>query len=137
MSRSYQHQETTGTRRRPKGILRWIPVIVWVAAIFSVSSIPDLTPNDIGLSLSDKVAHLIEFAVLGILVMIAVWPDKLLGHMGWIVLGLGLTVAALDELWQIHVPGRDSNIFDWIADAVGFTVIWLAGRTLARARYRT
>jgi VanZ family protein len=110
---------------------------VWIAIIFSVSSIPDLTPNDIGISLSDKAAHFIEFGVLAILVLIAVWPQRLLGSWGWILLGLGLVVAALDELWQIRVPGRDSDIFDWIADAAGFTVIWLAGRTVARVRSRS
>jgi VanZ family protein len=109
---------------------------VWVIVIFSVSSIPDLSPNQLGVTISDKIGHLVEFGILAFLVLIAVWPEKLMDYRAWIVLASGLIVAALDELWQIRVPGRESDVLDWVADATGFTLVWLIGRSLARARYR-
>ena len=114
--------------------MRWIPAILWTVLIFSVSSIPDLSPNDLGVTLSDKIAHFAEFGMLALLVVAAMWPRKILENWAWILLLSGLAVAALDELWQIHVPGRESELLDWVADAAGYSVIWLAGRAIARMR---
>ena len=37
------------------------------------------------------------------------------------MLAIGVTTlyAASDELHQLFVPGRDSSVFDWTADAIG------------------
>ena len=32
---------------------------------------------------------------------------------------VGVSIGALDELLQSYVPGREMDLYDWFADAVG------------------
>lgn len=91
----------------------WLPVLAWAALIFAFSSVSALST---GLGFWDVVlrkgAHLLEFAVLGALLVRAT---------GLVVpaVALGVGYAATDELHQTFVPGRDGNAVDVAIDAVG------------------
>jgi len=96
-------------------------LILYVAMIFFVSTRPDLQSPGPDFELKDKIAHFVEFFVLGLL---------LFGSMGRTVsssrfaailflFAVGASVAGLDELLQSYVPGRNMDIFDWLADAAG------------------
>jgi VanZ family protein len=98
----------------------WLPLVVWVAAILCVSSIPGPTLAKVGFSVQDKVAHATEYSVLGFLacrwllgVRVGTLPALLLSAL------MGAGVGAADESWQLLIPGRTTSIYDWTADLVG------------------
>jgi VanZ family protein len=114
----------------------WLPVATYAALIFTLSSISTLSPPG-ELEYSDKVAHFVEYAILGGLLARA-WGRTLLegGKARRVVLALvlGATVGALDELFQGTV-GRTAAS-DWGADTLGasFGVVLDA---LSRRKTRT
>jgi VanZ family protein len=98
-------------------ILRlWLPVVVWAAVIFALSSIPDLGT---GLGTWDtilrKFAHGTEYAVLGALLVRAVRQPQF-------AFALGVLYATSDELHQTFVRGRHGSPVDVAIDAVGIAL---------------
>jgi VanZ family protein len=96
-------------------------VVGYVLLIFIVSSIPSLTAPGPDFINKDKIAHLVEYSVLGALLFKGVgWSvsRSRLATLGFIV-AVGASVGALDEIYQSFVPGRMMSIFDWGADALG------------------
>jgi VanZ family protein len=91
----------------------WIPVLLWAGLIFSLSSIPSL---DTGLGTWDvvlrKLAHLAEYAILGMLAYRAVRREPL-------AIALASAYAATDELHQAFVSGRHGSPLDWLIDTGG------------------
>ena len=103
-------------------VLAWAPAVIYAALIFHFSSqtnpLPVLTEN-----VWDKALHAIEYAGLAVLVSRA-WHAEGVGR-GWaLVLAIAVSTlyAATDEFHQLWVPGRDSSVFDWTADATGGVV---------------
>ena len=100
----------------------WLPVVIWAAVIFTLSSIPSLST---GLGTWDTIlrkgAHLTEYAVLGGLLYRALGRDPL-------ALAVGIAYAATDELHQYFVRGRHASPVDVAIDAVGVAIgmlVWL------------
>jgi VanZ family protein len=91
----------------------WVPVVLWAAAIFTLSSIPDLGT---GLGTWDtvlrKLAHTAEYAILGGLLFRAVRnaPAAVL---------LASAYAVTDEVHQTFVAGRHGAPLDWVIDSAG------------------
>jgi VanZ family protein len=98
----------------------WLPVLVWAAVIFTLSSIPSLST---GLGTWDTIlrkgAHLTEYAVLGGLLYRALGREPL-------ALAVGIAYAATDELHQYFVRGRHASPVDVAIDAVGVAIGMLA-----------
>jgi VanZ family protein len=99
---------------------RWVVVAGYMAAIFTVSGGPgpELPP---GLSW-DKVLHAGAYAVMTGLVVWAMTRGRLRDATGRALLAGVLVAAAYgatDELHQAFVPGRQSDVFDFLADAIG------------------
>jgi len=67
----------------------------------------------------DKLAHIVAFGSLAVLVEFALRPRM------WLFFALPLLVSALDEIHQIWLPGRSAGVDDWLAGAVGVTLAWL------------
>ena len=112
----------------------WLPAILWTALVLFTGSRPHLRPP-VSFAFSDKVAHICEYFVLGLLMtraMRATWSARLPAALA--ALCLGLAIGTTDELTQAHVPGRTASAFDLIADAVGLALAPLAIRAFARAR---
>jgi VanZ family protein len=91
----------------------WLPVAVWAAVIFTLSSIPSL---DSGLGTWDtvlrKLAHLAEYAVLGALLYRALRREPA-------AIAVGSLYAVTDEVHQTFVSGRQGSPLDWLIDTVG------------------
>ena len=91
----------------------WVPVVLWAAVIFALSSIPSLGT---GLGTWDvvlrKAAHLAEYAILGALLFRAVRREPA-------AIVLASAYAATDELHQAFVPGRQGAPLDWLLDTAG------------------
>lgn len=106
----------------------WLPVLAYVSLILVVSAQPGLQPP-VHFRNSDKLAHLLEYGLLGLLLVRALrasLPVRSWTFVTLLALGLGLGVGAGDEVFQSFVPGRDSTVFDWLADGAGLTFAQLA-----------
>lgn len=70
-----------------------------------------------------KLAHVFEFAMLGIIVMINIKLYELGKKLRyWIGLPFGILVASTDETIQLFVPGRSGMVTDVIIDFSGFVL---------------
>jgi len=109
-------------------LARWLPVVLWAAVIFAFSSVPDLGTGLGGWDLVlRKLAHAVEFAILGGLLLRAL-------HAELPALVAGIAYAASDELHQHFVPGRRGAPLDVLIDSLGVGLGILAWRRLARHR---
>jgi len=112
---------------------RWLPVALWMSAIFVASSMH-------GSSIPSGWAvegHILEYSILGALVVRAAWgrlPSARATALGIVIASsYGLT----DELHQVFVPGRMADPVDWAIDTLAATVgalmfAWIATRVAAR-----
>ena len=105
----------------------WLPVVVWAALIFGLSSIPDLGTGLGGWDLAlRKIAHAAEYAVLGALLFRALGRELT-------ALAIGIAYAVTDEVHQAFVPGRQGAVLDVLVDAVGVLVgVYVLGRAARR-----
>jgi VanZ family protein len=93
--------------------------VVYIVLILVISSIPNLRPPGRWVG-SDKMWHVAEYAVLGGLVRRAFGIG---GTWGWAAaVAAAGAVGAIDELYQAFVPGRFSNLYDWMADLSGAAI---------------
>ena len=105
----------------------WGPVCAYAGLIFYLSSQshPEEQLPSFVVLLSDKVLHVIEYAVLGALVHRAFrWG----AHASWRPWAVSLAVLCTslygvsDEIHQSFVPFRESSWLDWVADTVGAVI---------------
>jgi len=111
----------------------WLPVALYAALIFTLSSIPDLTPP-VRVNNADKAAHLLEYGLFGLLLYRAArmsWKDRSAVFPIVFTIFIGLCVALLDELYQGTVHGRQKSASDALADLIGVTLAALVGQGLA------
>ena len=111
--------ERTDGGRPP--LLRWWLVAACVALIFTLSSIPGLAvPGTF--EYRDKIAHALEYGGLSWLVWRAAgasWPAAPKLARGLLAVLAISALAVVDEKFQAHVPGRESSVYDWMADTLG------------------
>ena len=134
----------------------WLPVIVWLAIIFSASGdkssgqrssriiapiVRWLIPNISQKSLETvvhyvrKAAHVTEYAILAVLLFRGLARNAVQGF-SWRAAGLAFGLAALyavtDEFHQTFVPSRQGQIVDVFIDslgaALGLFAVWMAVR---------
>lgn len=107
-----------------------------MATIYYLSSHP-MPDIDLGFSAQDKLVHILGYGLLGVL---------LLGSMPWREDGYRLphvvfaamlaTLYGLTDEWhQAYVPGRNSDVLDVVADAIGAALgsgmLWALSRRFA------
>jgi VanZ family protein len=119
-------------------ILLRLPALLIAAGIWFLSS-QSILPKPKGILGFDKLQHLLAYAALAGAAGLWVPPEKWRRHR-LVMMGLVAAAASVygitDEVHQYFVPGRDCNIWDWIADAAGAVTgagaAALAGRFLRR-----
>jgi len=96
-------------------------LILYVLLIFFVSSRSGITPPGPDFVMKDKLAHVAEYSILGLLLFLNIrWAVSRSRVVTFLFLfAVGVSIAALDELLQSYIPGRHMSMFDWLADAVG------------------
>jgi VanZ family protein len=112
----------------------WAPPAAWCALVFTGSSFPLRTDAHLFHG-ADKVAHLLEYGVLGFLLARAAGIARPRWGTGAVVLAaavLGTLYGASDEGHQSFVPERTAEWGDLAADACGS----LLGGALFRALFR-
>lgn len=112
-----------------RGLLRlWAPVVLYMAAIFYVSSLPQ-PPMPPG---PDKPWHTLAyfgFALVTVRASAGGLPRRIDARTAGLAIVLAVTYAVTDEIHQWFVPGRSADVRDLIADAIGV----LAGTAACRA----
>ena len=98
-------------------IVAWIPAILWMVFIFYLSSGPTTvirgTPIERFFVL--KTFHLIEYAVLSVLIVFAILsPNK--------TIFLSYLYSLTDEFHQSFVSGRDGRFRDTLIDLLGIFI---------------
>jgi len=110
-------------------LLRWVPALVMMTAIFVLSALPAsklpaFGPYDVYLK---KVGHAIGYGLLGVSYYYAL-PVGLPRFIRWsMALGLSLGFALTDEYHQSFVSGRTASVRDVAIDGLGaFLALFLA-----------
>jgi len=103
-------------------ILRIIPAILVMIALFKLSTLPGNDPFLNSIHLGDKIEHFIAYFVLGITFCIWIpskkWFAKLFVY-GVLVVFLCTLFGASDEYHQSFVPGRSADLYDLTVDLAG------------------
>jgi VanZ family protein len=113
-----------------------LPALLYAGLIFLVSSLsrPPGPPLVHGL---DKAVHFTVYAGLGLLAARALAGHGVRpGRAALWALALSALYAASDEVHQAFVPGRSSEVWDWVADVLGAGLaarLWWGLRRRARA----
>ena len=113
-----------GPRGRALVLSAWLPVALYIVLIFGLSSIQGLqVPGSF--PFMDKVAHLMEYSLFGLLVGRAIrftMTGSSRVAMSVAAISFGSVIGMLDELYQRFVPGRSCDVFDWLTDATAVTL---------------
>lgn len=107
---------------------RWLPLLAWMAVIFSFSAIPSLHVETFawGDFILRKSAHITEYAVLAILTC-RVFSHKKTGRYLLASFCLAVLYAMSDEWHQTFVIGRTGALLDVAIDSFGAMlglIIW-------------
>jgi VanZ family protein len=122
-----------------KKILFKIPAPLIAAGIWFLSSQSTL-PKPKGVFGYDKLQHLLAYMALAGAVGLWVSPERWRRRQ-MLVMGLVAAVASAygvtDELHQYFVPGRNCNVWDWIADTAGSIIgaAIMAGMAVLAGRF--
>ena len=102
-------------------ILYWMPLFIFCGFIFIQSSYPS-PEYVITFALSDKLMHVLAYAIMGILFFRAYGTMPVKKNLS-LLTGLSIVSASLfgvsDEIHQYFVPGRSAELWDLIADVIG------------------
>jgi VanZ family protein len=112
----------------------WLPLLVYVTAIFAASAQPNLHAP-LQFQFGDKVMHTVEYLVLGLLLVRALRAHLRVGRplfATMIALGFVVLIGSADEYFQSFVPGRTCDVFDLLADGVGGAIAQFVYLTFAR-----
>lgn len=115
--------------------LPWLASLGWMAFIFTLSgqsTMPDWAPK---FELRDVVGHLVAFGILGLLLRWAFGSAGVKQPALW-AFGAVIVYAFSDEFHQRFVPGRHSDPFDLLVDAVGAGLALLLFEQWLRRRAR-
>ena len=103
----------------------WIPAIAWMAVIFSLSSIPGQDLPRVDFPNADKIAHAVEYLILGFLLIRAISHSFQNISLAKIIISaiiIASSYAIFDEWHQQYIQGRECDFFDFLADFVGASI---------------
>ena len=99
-----------------RALTLWLPVVLWAALIFALSSVPSLSSGLGGWDyLLRKWAHVTEYAVLAFLLARAFGREAP-------AFVAGVLYAISDEVHQSFVRGRHASPIDVAIDSVGLLI---------------
>jgi VanZ family protein len=124
-------------------ILFRVPALLIAGAIWFLSS-QSILPQPKGILGFDKLQHLIAYLVLAGAVGFWISPEFWRQRRFLALFLVGLVSSAygvIDEVHQLFTPGRDCNVWDWIADTLGAVlgaaaVMWVNTFILNKIRVR-
>ena len=111
----------------------WIMSLLYMGLIFVFSSFP-LPMKAPSFLLADKLVHLLEFGLLASLIYFALKKSGVSSHPIFIPFLIASLYGISDEIHQYFVPGRDTDLFDAVANAVGSLVFPLGIHAITHGR---
>ena len=120
--------------------LIYIPLCVYWLVLFTATSLPiDQLPS---IGLSDKINHFIAFFILSVLLYLTLKfqrKNRFFFNKAYLVtIVICLIYGALDEIHQMWIPGRYSEVLDWLADGLGaFAGLVVVTILINKLNYRT
>jgi VanZ family protein len=114
--------------------LLWLPPFVYAVAIFTVSAQSDPMPA-LTAAVWDKALHWIEYGGFALLLCRAFRGEGCPWLTACLLAAFVASGYAISDEWhQSMVPGRNSDVRDWVADTIGaafgVTSYWFAARWL-------
>jgi len=103
--------------KRSRRVLLALPAIGYAALILILSSRTATDLPSTGIAQGDKGLHVLEYFVLGVLLLLAVRGFGWRGRLP--LLAVGMAFAAFDETFQTLIPGRSGDAADFAMDVVG------------------
>jgi VanZ family protein len=103
----------------------WL-TLAYAVLILIISSIPDLTPPELGFEFQDKLYHFIEYGIFSVLLFFSLLNssrDFFKKNVLVISIFIGASYAIIDEIHQRFIPGRSADILDFVADFLGVALI--------------
>lgn len=112
----------------------WFPVIIWAGIIFLFSSIPNLKTGLKYDFILRKIAHVVEYFVLTLLLYRAFKGSFTIGTRNLFIYSatLSLLYAVSDEFHQSFVPGRSAAVRDVLIDGIGIVGFYIAHKVLRK-----
>lgn len=118
-------QEVKSADKTRNFFIYHLPAISYAAAIIIVSSIPDISAPRLKFLAADKLAHFVEYGLFAYLSYRSI--RHLAGPTGirpLLISGLLVTLfAVLDEYYQSFIPGRTSDIYDFLVDFLAAALV--------------
>lgn len=112
----------------------WLPALSWAAFIFFLSARPANDLPKFDFPALDKIVHFVLFAVLALLLLLALRRSS--GIRAWRAAMLAFALAALyggsDEIHQLFTPSRSSDPMDFVADSAGASLAFVVTRLQRR-----
>lgn len=101
-----------------KKLTLWLPVFLWAAVIFTLSSIKQVQVSEFFAwdFLAKKTAHVLEYTIFYALIFRATGKKYILSYI------LALAYAASDEFHQHYVLGRSATVIDIGIDLSGANI---------------
>jgi len=112
-----------------------IVLILWTIIMLTLSSLPDFQAPELFPKYSDKIVHLIEYMIWGILFLLMLKQEDRIQNVWralFIMLIFGVILGILDEFHQMFVSGRNADIIDLIADSAGLAIAMILFRIFYR-----
>ena len=103
-----------------KSIAYKLVLVGYMVLILCISAIPAKSIPILGFQHADKVAHFLEYAILGILAVHSFKPKK--GYQLFYIIFSGFVFGVFDEWWQSFISDRYTSLFDLLADSIGMLV---------------
>ena len=116
-------------KKYPDFVTFYLPVLIWMALIFTLSSIPGSTLKDIEFPYAHPIAHSMLYGVLYYLSFRALSHHRLGQMRTSFSLAASFLIVALygmsDEFHQSFVPGRTEELKDFIIDLSAALVVMI------------
>ena len=117
-------------------LLAWFVAIIWMAIIFVLSSQSGVDTGSGRLRFgADKIAHLVVFGILGLLVANALTAGGLRTRRFWWTFVVCALYAVVDETHQAFVPGRGPSVLDVFIDMAGTSAGYALFALLSGSRF--
>jgi len=99
-----------------------LPILIWCSIIFYLSSIP-LVGKPVGIRISDKLLHTVEYFPLAFLLLRAFYNSRFKIGAYWFGILFTILYGISDEVHQLFVPGRIFSLLDILFDSLGGSMI--------------
>ncbi len=118
-----------------RAVWLWAPVVLYMAFIFSLSSIS--RPPDLPAEMSDKTGHMLLYSGLSALLVRALaggWRSRVTPLVACLAIVIATVYGVTDEVHQHFTPPRQMDGWDVLADAAGASIAAAGAYAVSRFR---